>query len=90
MRATDVQTLSVSDHTKVVGTLTGQQIAERTPDRGKSPQHTRVDEIMEQGRAFAHENDDLTAVREEMNRLGVKTIPVLNHDEQITGSLSVS
>jgi len=90
MRTSDVQTLSVSDHTKVIGTLSGQQIAERTPGTGKTPEHTRVGEIMENSSSSVHENDDLTAVRDQMKRLGIMTLPVLDQNERIVGTLQAS
>jgi len=90
MRTTNVQTLSVSDHAKVIGTLTAQQIAERTPDMGKSPQRTRVDEIMEHCSIVVHENDDLGAVRDQMTRAGIITVPVLDQNERIIGTLNAS
>lgn len=88
MRTNDIQTLSVSDHRKVIGTLTGQQIAERTPDTGKSPQHTRVDEIMEMNPTSTHEDEDVNSVQEQMKRAGLKNVPVLDQKEGIIGTLN--
>ncbi len=82
MNELNVGALPVCDGDRLVGMLTDRDITIRATADGKSPQATRVDQVMSTDVRWCFDDQPLDEVMGQMADSQIRRIPVLSHDEQ--------
>ena len=89
MRDRNIGTLPVCDQDRLVGMLTDRDIVVRAVADGRSPDTTRVGDMMTQGVNCCFEDDDVTEAGRLMQEKQIRRLAVLNHDNRLVGILSL-
>lgn len=90
MAECDVGALPVGEKDRLVGIITDRDIAVRAVAEGKSPDATRVREIMSQNVKYCFEDEDIAEVAHNMGEIQVHRLPVLNHDKRLVGIVALA
>ena len=90
MAECDVGSLPVGDHDRLVGMITDRDIAIRAVAQGKSPDSTKVRDIMSQDVKYCFEDEDIVHVAQNMGDIQVHRLPVLNHDKRLVGIVALA
>lgn len=88
MRECDVGLLPVGEQTKLVGMLSDRDIAIRAVAEGLSPTEP-VEKIMSAEIAYIFEDDSVEEAARYMSELQVRRLPVVNHEHQLVGIVSL-
>ncbi len=89
MADNDVGSLPVGDNDRLVGMITDRDIVLRAVAKGRDPQ-TTVRDVMTERVQYCFDDDDVQHVAENMAKLGVRRLPVLNHDKRLVGIVALS
>ena len=89
MAKADIGSLPVGENDRLVGMITDRDIALRAVAKGRDAK-TLVREVMTDEIQYCFEDDDVTGVAENMADLGVRRLPVLNHDKRLVGIVALS
>jgi CBS domain-containing protein len=89
MADADVGSLPVGENDRLVGMITDRDIVLRAVAKGRDPQ-TTVRDVMTERIQYCFEDDDVLGVAENMANLGVRRLPVLNHDKRLVGIVALS
>jgi len=81
--------LAVLEGERVVGVVTGWDIAVRSVAEGSDPYTDRVRDVMTPIVVFCHEDQDVRDAVRLMREKRVRRIVVLDHDDQLAGTLSL-
>jgi CBS domain-containing protein len=90
MAQDDVGFLPVSENDRLVGMLTDRDIAVRAVARGKDPSRTMVREVMTDHVLYCYEDEGVETAAENMARLQVRRMPVVNRDKRLVGVISLA
>jgi CBS domain-containing protein len=78
----DVGALPVCEGDRVVGMVTDRDITLRSTAAGKSPQQSRVEEVMSKDVRWCFEDQPLDEVMIQMADSQIRRVPVVTHDDQ--------
>lgn len=89
MADADVGSLPVGENDRLIGMITDRDIVLRAVAKGRDPQ-TTVRDVMTERIQYCFEDDDVIGVAEKLASLGVRRLPVLNHDKRLVGIVALS
>ncbi len=89
MRDLNVGSLPVCDGTHLLGMITDRDIAVRMVANGRDPNNTLAEEIMTPGVVYCFDDDDVKEVAKQMASNQIRRIPVLDHEKQMVGIVSI-
>jgi CBS domain-containing protein len=84
----DAGAVPVGENDRLVGMITDRDIAIRAVAAGKGPD-TPVSEVMTEDLKYCFEEDEVVDVAENMAKLQVRRLPVLNRDKRLVGMVSL-
>jgi CBS domain-containing protein len=84
----DAGFMPVGENDRLVGTITDRDIALRAIAMGKGPE-TKVREVMSSNVKYCFEDDDVSAIAENMADIQVRRLPVVNRDKRLVGVVSL-
>lgn len=88
MAAIDSGFMPVGENDRLVGTITDRDIAIRAVAEGMGPE-TRVRDVMSSDVKYCFDDEDISEVARNMADIQVRRLPVVNHDKQLVGVLSL-
>lgn len=88
MKQIDSGVLPVGENDRMVGMITDRDIAIRAVAENRGPD-TPVSEAMTQEVLYCFEDQDVEEVAEQMRRLQVRRMPVVNRDKRLVGMISL-
>ncbi len=89
MRDLDVGSLPVCDGRLLLGMITDRDITVRATADGRNPTDTLAIEMMTPGVLYCFDDDNLDDVSQIMAKNQIRRLPVLNHDKQLVGIISL-
>lgn len=89
MRDTDIGPLPVSERGRILGVLTDRDITVRAVANGRSPQSTRVSEVMTPEVVSCLETDDVRRAAEIMQSAQLRRLVVVSSDGRLAGIVSL-
>ncbi|MBS1189792.1 MAG: hypothetical protein H6R10_1584 [Rhodocyclaceae bacterium] len=90
MAECDVGALPVGERDRLVGIITDRDIAVRAVAEGKSPDATKVRDVMSRSVKYCFEDEDVSQVAQNMGSIQVHRLPVLNHDKRLVGIVALA
>lgn len=88
MMDTDVGSLPVADHDRLIGMVTDRDMVLRGLARGLGAE-TPIREVMTEDIKYCYDDDNVSAVADNMASLGIRRLPVVNHDKRLVGIVSL-
>lgn len=89
MAEIDAGSLPVGENDKLIGVITDRDIAVRAVALGKSPDDTKVRDVMSREVLYCYEDQELEEVARNMSDLQVRRLPVVNRDKRLVGVISL-
>lgn len=86
----NIGALPVGENDQLVGMVTDRDIAVRAVAEGKSPDSTRVREVMSEDVKFCYEDEDVSHVAHNMGDIQVHRLPVLSRDKRLVGIVALA
>jgi len=90
MRDHDCGALPVRKDDRLVGIITDRDIAVRAVAEGKPVSECKVGEVMTPGIKYVFEDELAEAAAENMSRLQVRRLPVLNREKRLVGIVALA
>lgn len=81
--------IPVGENDRLIGAVTDRDITVRAIAAGKDPTKTVLRDIMSKGIHFCLETDSLEKVVQQMEKLQIRRLVVLNKDKRMTGIISL-
>jgi CBS domain-containing protein len=88
MKECDAGAMPVGEKHRLIGMITDRDIVLRAVAEGKGPD-TPVGEAMTQMVYYAFDDEELDSAAATMSQLNLRNLPVLNHQRQMVGILSL-
>jgi CBS domain-containing protein len=85
----DCGSLPVHDNDRLVGVITDRDITVRGVATGKAMGHCTVREVMSSGIKYVYEDETTEAAAQNMAKLQVRRLPVLNRQKRLVGIVSL-
>ena len=85
----DAGVLPVGENDRLVGMLTDRDITVRAVAKGKAPDRTKVREVMSPEIKYIYEDESLEDAAENMGKLQIRRLPVLNREKRLVGIVSL-
>src|SRR3712207_6897810 len=85
----NVGVLPVCDGRRLIGMVTDRDITVRSTAAGLAPDQSYVREVMTEDVTWCHESDDVDDVVEQMSRLQVRRIPVVDGGKRLVGIVAL-
>jgi len=85
----NVGILPVCDGRDLVGVVTDRDITIRAISAGKTPDRTRVSEVMTANPRYCYEDDPVGSVTELMAGQQIRRVPVVDRNDRLTGIVSL-
>jgi CBS domain-containing protein len=85
----DAGVLPVGENDRLVGMLTDRDITVRAVAKGKAPDRTKVREVMSPEIKYIFEDESLEEAAENMGKLQIRRLPVLNREKRLVGIVSL-
>jgi CBS domain-containing protein len=89
MRDQDIGFLPIGEDGRLVGTITDRDLVVRAVAKGRDPQHTTVAEVMSEQVLYCFEDQQVEDVARNMGEQAVRRLPVVNHEKQLVGIVSL-
>lgn len=89
MRTHDYGFLPVGENDRLIGALTDRDITIRAVAEGWDPNSKTIKEVMHKGVYFCLEDDTLEKVIQQMEKLQVRRLIVLDKNKRMTGIISL-
>lgn len=86
----DVGSLPVGENDRLIGMITDRDIAIRAVALGKSPDATKVREVMSEDVKYCFDDQDIADVARNMGEIQVHRLPVVNHDKRLVGIIALA
>lgn len=90
MAECDVGALPVGEEDRLVGMITDRDIAVRAVAQGKSPDTTKVREIMSPDVKYCFEDEEISEVAQNMGIVQVHRLPVVNQEKRLVGIVALA
>jgi CBS domain-containing protein len=81
----DVGFLPVGANDRLVGMITDRDITVRAVAQGRDPGRTMVRDVMTDRVLYCFDDEEADAAAENMSRLRVRRLPVINRDKRLVG-----
>jgi CBS domain-containing protein len=85
----DAGVLPVGENDRLVGMLTDRDITIRAVAKGKAPDRTKVRDVMSPEIKYIYEDESLEDAAENMGKLQIRRLPVLNREKRLVGIVSL-
>lgn len=85
----NIGALPVEKDDRLIGMLTDRDIVVRVVAAGHDPAKTRVEEVLSPQVKYCFDDEDIDHVRQNMQELRVRRLPVLNRDKRLVGVISL-
>ena len=85
----DAGVLPVGENDRLVGMLTDRDITVRAVAKGKAPDRTKVREVMSPEIKYIYDDESLEDAAENMGKLQIRRLPVLNREKRLVGIVSL-
>jgi IMP dehydrogenase len=89
MAQSDIGSLPVGDHDRLVGMITDRDIAVRAVAQGRSPD-TKVRDVMSGDIKYCFEDEDLATVAQNLGDVQLHRLPVVNRDKRLVGIVALA
>ena len=89
MADSDVGSIPVGEHDRLVGMITDRDIAVRAVAQGLPPE-TTVRDVMTQDVMYCYEDDEISHVVQNIGDLQIHRLPVLNRSKRLVGIVSLA
>lgn len=89
MREDDTSALPVGENDRLIGMVTGRDMAIRLVADARDPAQTKVREVMTPGARYVFEDEDLQHAAETMTEQHVQRLPVVSREKRLVGILSL-
>lgn len=89
MRTHDYGFLPIGENDKLIGTVTDRDITIRAVAEGKDPNKTTLREVMSKEVHYCLDTDKLEKIANQMEKLQVRRLIVLNKDKRMVGIISL-
>lgn len=86
----DVGSLPVEENDRLVGIITDRDIAVRAVAQGKSPDGTKVRDVMSKEIKYCFEDEEISEVAQNMGVTQLHRLPVLNHEKRLVGIVALA
>lgn len=86
----DVGCLPVGEQDRLVGMITDRDIAVRAVAEGRSPDTTKVRDIMSRDVKYCFEDDEIPNVAGNMGDIQVHRLPVLDQNKRLVGIIALA
>jgi CBS domain-containing protein len=90
LEASDCGALPVSENDRLVGMVTDRDITVRGIAKGKQPGSCTVREVMSTGVKYVFDDESTESAAENMSRLQVRRLPVLNRGKRLVGIVALA
>jgi CBS domain-containing protein len=85
----DCGSLPVGENDRLVGIITDRDITLRAVATGKSPKQCTVGEVMSSGIKYVYEDETTEEAAQNMGKLQVRRLPVLNREKRLVGIVAL-
>lgn len=85
----NIGALPVEKGDRLIGMLTDRDIVVRVVAAGHDPAKTRVEDVLSPQVKYCFDDEDVEHVRQNMQELRVRRLPVLNRDKRLVGMISL-
>jgi len=85
----NIGALPVEKDDRLIGMLTDRDIVVRVVAAGHDPAKTKVEEVVSPQLKYCFEDEDIEHVRQNMQELRVRRLPVVNRDKRLVGIISL-
>ena len=85
----DIGALPVEKGDRLIGMLTDRDIVVRVVAAGHDPVKTRVEEVISPQVKYCFDDEDVEHVKQNMQELRVRRLPVVNRDKRLVGMISL-
>ena len=85
----DIGALPVEKGDRLIGMLTDRDIVVRVVAAGHDPAKTRVEDVLSPQVKYCFDDEDVEHVKQNMQELRVRRLPVLNRDKRLVGMISL-
>jgi CBS domain-containing protein len=89
MEQLNVGSIPVCENDRVIGMVTDRDITVRGVAQGCDPEITQLSEVMTEQVETCYEDDALEEVTQRMQEIQIRRLPVLDHNEQLVGIVSL-
>ena len=89
MRTHDYGFIPVGENDRLIGAVTDRDIVIRAVCEGKNPNKTILRDVMSKGIHYCLETDNLEKVAQQMEKLQIRRLVVLNNDKRLVGVISL-
>jgi CBS domain-containing protein len=90
MRAENIGALPVGENDRLIGMVTDRDIVTRAIADKRSPDSTKVREVMSESVHYCFDNDDVQRAADVMAQHQVRRLPVLNRDKRLVGIVALA
>ena len=89
MQKDDIGCLPISENERLIGIVTDRDIITRAIAAGKDILTTTVKDVMSWPIKYCYDDDTLESLSENFSKNQLHRLPVLNHDKQLVGIVSL-
>lgn len=89
MRTHDYGFIPIGENDRLIGAVTDRDITIRATSEGRDPNKTTVRDVMSKGIHYCLESDDIEKVAQQMEKLQIRRLVVLNENKRMTGIISL-
>ncbi|OGT37807.1 MAG: inosine-5-monophosphate dehydrogenase [Gammaproteobacteria bacterium RIFCSPHIGHO2_12_FULL_37_14] len=89
MRTHDYGFIPVGESDRLIGAVTDRDITIKAVSEGKDPNKTTLRDVMSKGIHYCFEKDSLEKIVQQMEKLQIRRLVVLNEDKRMTGVISL-
>lgn len=89
MRTNDYGFIPVGENDRLIGAVTDRDIVIRAISEGKDPNTTALRDIMSKGIHYCLDTDSVEKVVQQMEKLQIRRLVVLNSDKRLVGIISL-
>jgi CBS domain-containing protein len=84
-----VGAIPICDGDRLIGMVTDRDIVLRAVAKSRSPEQTSLEEVLTHDVCWCFDDDTVEVATQKMQDAQIRRIPVVNHDQQLVGVLSL-